>query len=787
MSDFLLGLLFWLLFEVLSWPLRLALAPLPMRSDLRRILSRVAGPLAIAFPLWLAAHFGLKLCPVATWIAFGIALALGLAVWRGSPAARRPPLLSLLLPLGPGRWNRAELLVEALSLGLFFGYLAVIRLAPDMNFAQANNGSEKFTNAMLFWSCWHADTLPPQDYWLAGVPQVYYYFGHFFWAWIGRAGGFPAIVVIPLALSRVVLLVWESCYLLARAMGLRTRAAAFGALLMAWGGNPEAIISAGAQALHIDRGTFMAPEALPEWHAPEWNFAGYHYWDSARVLNGVINEVPAWTAVHGEFHSHHLALPWMLGFFAVLIGGDRWFGIRRRGGWGPFLAAGVLALLAFCAVLSSLWLLPLVALGALGLFLWRRGASPAAALYPWTVAVGLALALVALMALIGGGLPSPPPDPHPLETGLRAVFARSPIRILGWMQRSTLSQLARHWGFHFALIFAASAAALVTRRPTTTQIRLAATAALLLGLQVFLLRGDSYLIWFAVAALIGLLAFGDSAWLPRRPAIYLAVAAALLGGMEIYYIRDGNPIYVRVNTYFKLSLPLWPLLTAGAWMLALRLARAPSSPAARSSVRLGLALLLPAVFALPLLGLPARTLQARMGDKTTRRASLDAFAWLHNRTGYEADAQMLDFIRSSVGPKLTVIEYAAPIEFDPDGGHMRSQAGSYDYFGRVASLAGRAVPLGWPHHEFQWRGAAVDPLIRERHDAIQALYAATDSGQVHRAAMQLGSTWVVLGKVERDHLGEARFGELRELLGVTGHLRGAFPEAEPRSFIFELH
>jgi uncharacterized membrane protein len=105
----------------------------------------------------------------------------------------------------------------------------------------------------------------------------------------------------------------------------------------------------------------------------------------------------------------------------------------------------------------------------------------------------------------------------------------------------------------------------------------------------------------------------------------------------------------------------------------------------------------------------------------------------------------------------------------------------------VASLAGRPVPIGWPHHEFQWRGASVDSVIEEREAAIHRLYGATNTEQIHEAAMELNSTWVVLGKVERTHLGEGQFERLRELLGSAGHLRGAFPEASPDSFIYELH
>lgn len=788
MSDFLLGLQFWLLFEILSWPLRLALAPMPMRHDVRRMLSRVAGPLSLALPLWFVAHLGVRLGPVSTGIVIGMGACGGLALWlKGGAVERRLRLHDVLLPAFRGKRGRRELAVELAGLALFFGFLSFIRLAPDMNFAQENHGSEKFTNAMLFWSCWHADTLPPEDYWLAGVPQIYYTFGHFFWSWIGRTGGFAPEVVIPLALSRLTLLIWEACYLFARAWGFRMAGAAFGALLMAWGGNPEAIVSAITQAFNFERETFMAPPYAPEWYLPHWNFAGYYFWDAARVLTGTINEMPAWTSIHSEFHSHHLALPWILGFFSVLMGGDRWCGLKRSGVPERAVLAWLFILLGSAAALTTLWLIPLVALSGLAVFLWRQRPTGALPVYPLGLLVLLGAAGFIFIRISSGELPSPPPDPYAATSGIRALLDRSPIRILGWSQRSTLLELFRHWGFHLVLIGAASVTLLLTCRRTLVQFRLAAAAALLLVLQFFIVPGDTYLIWFAATALVAAVTLGEKPWLRRRPGIFLAVACALLGAMEIYYIRDGNPIYVRVNTYFKLSLPLWPLMTLGAWSLAVKLWMTPVRPWSIALTRAALLILVPAVFALPILALPARTIQARQGDVEPRDATLNSFAWLHDRRGYEAEAQMLDWIRNNVAPGLTVIEYVAEIPFEEGPGYRSSQAGSYDYYARVASLAGRPVPLGWPHHEFQWRGPSVDPIVKRREAAIRKLYEATTTEAIHEAASELEATWVVLGKVERDHLGEEQFERLKTLLGSAGHLRGAFPEENPRAFVYELH
>jgi hypothetical protein len=80
MADFLLALQFWLLYELLSWPLRLALSTSPMPADVRRLLSRVAGPAMLALPVWVLAH-GLPVLGVAAaWVWIVVALLAGAAV-----------------------------------------------------------------------------------------------------------------------------------------------------------------------------------------------------------------------------------------------------------------------------------------------------------------------------------------------------------------------------------------------------------------------------------------------------------------------------------------------------------------------------------------------------------------------------------------------------------------------------------------------------------------------------------------------------------------------------------
>ena len=107
---------------------------------------------------------------------------------------------------------------------------------------------------------------------------------------------------------------------------------------------------------------------------------------------------------------------------------------------------------------------------------------------------------------------------------------------------------------------------------------------------------------------------------------------------------------------------------------------------------------------------------------------------------------------------------------------------SYGYVGRVASLAGRPVPLGWAHHERQWRGEAGHRLTHGRQLALDRLYRASTPEAIRREAAALGVPWVLYGIVERERYG----GSALQNLKAAAPVAAAFPEGDPTVFLFDL-
>jgi uncharacterized membrane protein len=181
----------------------------------------------------------------------------------------------------------------------------------------------------------------------------------------------------------------------------------------------------------------------------------------------------------------------------------------------------------------------------------------------------------------------------------------------------------------------------------------------------------------------------------------------------------------------------------------------------------------PFVFAIVFFGVPARTHQARIGDKAPRRGTLHAFGWLENLHGYESEARMLAWIRRNIPPGARVAEA------------FSDQHGAYEFSGRVASLAGRPIPLGWTHHEHIWRGA--DPVIANNRGIVLRIYNAQTPQQLRQAASELDIRYLVIAKNEIEYFGKDRMDKLyQQALRETADLVASFPADKPEAFVFRL-
>lgn len=684
----------------------------------------------------------------------------------------------------------------AAGIALFLaGFVALLWLrswTPWATWDPMWSGAEKFGNLMHLASLLQASSAPPGDAWLGGAPMNYYYGGHFAVAALAKAAGAPLGVAFNAGVATAFGLTLASGFGFARVAlrGARIPRAGrvgwplFAAVAIAAFGNldPWAQIATNdpmaarwqvyerVGADLAERRPDLADEAFFDelerllsrpgaYRFSRENLARMDWWRSSRAYRsappdfgqpGAVTEFPMFSALLGDLHAHHLVLPFALGAWAAALGAAR--SARRLRGLPPvWTAAAMAALIGWCAA-ANIWDAVVLAPAYLAALLaggrWLRAHAA------WA-AVGVASLLVAA--------------PH-------LAFFRSPLGESGGPLAPTHPALATQWnealvfwGLFVVPVAIALAAGLrprIARRPWVAFAFAAGAFAFLaggrgVGAGFVLLAGAS-----ALAAMEG-----------RRPlAPLLAVGFGWLAFIEVLHFNDAmSGALARYNTVFKIMFPLWGVMAVGAaWALASWRRRGISAACGAAIAVLGLFY--------PFAGAMARTDLLTPVESMGGR-SLDALAWMEARGEWRGDARAAAWLRANASAGDGVLE--APGRRILPGG-----AWEYAYIpqGRIAAATGLAAPIGWMHHQSQWRGgggpapaALAEPwrsrpdevvrhwtLFARIADAVDAIYEAETLDEVATLIERLGVRWVVVSGLERERYGEDHPGFAKfEALGAA--------------------
>ena len=672
---------------------------------------------------------------------------------------------------------------------LFFGYAFFRAHTPDIAHTEQPMDF-LYLNAMLV-----SPDYPPHDPWFAGENASYYYGGYLQAAVLTGASDVWPATGFNLSLAAVFasagVAAASLCAALARwLLGARGRrwipvAAAGGVLLLLFAGplasifelasahgassegvytafGVEGLVRCGVGAGDSCIGQRLDPGErwFPADHWAWWRMSRMSYWGPQPGYTDVISEVPFFSFLLGDLHPHLMAIPGII--LALALSAVLW---RGRGplSWREH-------------VRRPLWLL-VVALvfGSL------------AFVNTWDV---ITLATVLAFAVLTRNLRALPPLPAISATAsylavpaLLALAAYSPWivdlssgSVGGLYAYGDAGTRIRHvllfWGTVVVLSLPVIAWAL-PRPNATLRLRQISTAGLLpalpfllwiilaaagrsagvfveeIGLgEAFSSRGaGGWLTLVFYAAALWLLAFATIRLADRRhpgaPVAGLAtLGVLLLYGTELLFIRDALFFVPRHNTVFKLSYQAWIILSIASPVVlvaALRFA----APRPRIFLAAPAALLLAGSLVFAVTMTPNRT------DGFREAVSLDG---LHFVDFYHPDEYaLIEWLAENVEPDAVVVEASGRVwRVGDEGQALLDDPGGYGSFGRVGFRTGLQVPVGWPGHERTWRGKEVAPEVDRRRDLVDTVYTAAGREEVVRALEELGATYVVVGREERE-------------------------------------
>lgn len=217
--------------------------------------------------------------------------------------------------------------------------------------------------------------------------------------------------------------------------------------------------------------------------------------------------------------------------------------------------------------------------------------------------------------------------------------------------------------------------------------------------------------------------------------VFLIIIGALLViGPDFLYVRDS--FGHRMNTIFKFYYAAWVL-----WGIAAAYAAVQLWPRRLRAVNLlQLLVFIPVVLSLlyPILSTWTKTNQFAPANGLT----LDGIAYME---------------------RSRPDEYAAFRWIDEnldDGVILEAVGGSYTSYGRVSTHTGLSTLLGWPYHEFQWRGDFSYQGSRE--GDIAEIYTTDDWEAARTLIMEYGVDYVFVGSLERSKYQPPEFAPINE-------------------------
>src|SRR5215212_3323050 len=270
------ALRFFVLIEVLglaATPLAVvAFARLPGRGI---AFAKPLGLLLATWLVWMAGSLHVVPNGLGAWIGAVLVLAVaGALAWR----RWRPELWT-----GPRR--RWLLWSEGIALVAFAAMALLIAYSPDVW------QTEKPMDMAFVNAAGDARTFPPEDPWMAGQDLNYYYLGHLMAAGLVRLSGVAPDVGYNLAVATFFALSAVAAFGLAAALAGRVAAGLWGVALCLVAGT----IGAGLDVLGDD-GPLRA----------------YDWFGASRVIEGTINEFPAFSFTLADLHAHVMAIPFSL-------------------------------------------------------------------------------------------------------------------------------------------------------------------------------------------------------------------------------------------------------------------------------------------------------------------------------------------------------------------------------------------------------------------------------------------------------------------------------------------
>ncbi len=627
---------------------------------------------------------------------------------------------------------------EIIFLGGMLFWAHIRAFQPDIM------GLEKYMDFGFVNSILRSTYFPPKDMWYTPLPINYYYFGHLITAVITKLTGIPSLISFNLMLATLFAFTYTLSFsiagnlwsaLLTTKAKLKYALFAFipagliGGFLVTMGGN-----------LHTIYTLFKAypnDSPVPFWQllfSPQTFPNSYWYPNATRFIYHTIHEFPSYSFIVSDLHGHVLDIPMVLTAIALL------FNLVMERDKPNKRISNIKFQISNFKLFISHWILDI----------------------GYWILLGFSLAVMYMTNAWDGMI----------------YFLLSAV-IIFWKNKrekknyslSTIYSLVTIFGFF--LLFSLPFSLFFNPGALVGGIGLVCSPQFLINIGKigpFVFEPNHCMhspIW-QLLILYGFFLFWLFSFLfiLRRERKQLsdvdifalalsAIAIFLILIPEFFYLRDIYTTYFRANTMFKLVYQAFILFSLANAYMIFRFVRFFSSSTLSPWRKI---VLLPylsvGIIFLALVSIyPYFGINSYYGNLTTYKG-LNGTKYL--ATSYPSDALGIAWLNRYVAGQPVVLE---------------AQGDSYTEYARVSANTGLPTVLGWPVHEWLWRGTY--DIVPPRSTDIQTMYTTASAATCMSLAKKYHVQYVFVGQLERQKyslLNEAKFQILGKVVfhqGVT--------------------
>lgn len=611
-----------------------------------------------------------------------------------------------------------------------FFFLALLFWAWVKGHEPSIHGLEKFMDFGFTRSILNASYFPAPDMWYIGGTINYYYFGHVVMAVLTKLSGLDLRYTFNLMLVTLFALTLTMSFSIGYQLwqgggerrnkenrGWSIAAGVLTAFLVTLGGNLQTIYA-------FTRG-YAGDQVKPFWQllwplAEVWTklpegLNRYWYANATRFIPFTIHEFPSYSFVVSDVHGHVLSLPFVFLVIALLV---TLFIIKPYQNIRENIVHYVFFGLLVGILLTTNVLDGPIYLGLFAIILGVQSSKFKIKDFNWWKEKGLRLGLVGLIALAASlpflvhfqsfvhGLAVNCPPTLLTNTRIGPVMFEGVEKC----QHSPVWMWLLLWGFFIfcgiSLVFAS-----------------------------FKQKGHP---------------------IPRALIVFFFFALALVIFPEFFYFKDIYPMHFRSNTMFKLGYQAFILFSIVSGYSIVRLLSREISIVKLSNYQIAVKklfviLLVPQLFLVSIY--PIFSVRSYFGGLKVYEG-LDGLGWLVRQ--YPADYQGIQWLNGQISNS----ERSALVEADGD---------SYTDYGRFSAFTGIPTIIGWPVHEWLWRGSY--DVVAPRRSAVEKIYESQDLPATQRLLSEFGVRYVVVGALEREkykNLKEGKFATLGHIVFRSG-------------------